>query len=97
VDILKIDLDFIRNLGESAGRPVMDAIISLSKALGLTTVAEGIEDLGQAAEQHVEHQAVEQPQGVHAQVPPAGQPDGVPQPRQTDLSRQADGVLFRRP
>ena len=50
VDILKIDRDFIRNLGESAGRPVMDAIISLSKALGLTTVAEGIEDLGQAAE-----------------------------------------------
>src|SRR5664280_1635011 len=50
VDILKIDRDFIRNLGESAGRPVMDAVISLSKALGLTTVAEGIEDLGQAAE-----------------------------------------------
>ena len=46
VDILKIDRDFIRNLGESAGRPVMDAVISLSKALGLTTVAEGIEDLG---------------------------------------------------
>jgi predicted signal transduction protein with EAL and GGDEF domain len=50
VDILKIDRDFIRNLGESAGRPVMDAVISMSKALGLTTVADGIEDLGQAAE-----------------------------------------------
>jgi diguanylate cyclase (GGDEF)-like protein len=50
VDILKIDRDFIRNLGETAGRPVMDAVINLARALGLTTVAEGIEDLGQAAE-----------------------------------------------
>jgi EAL domain-containing protein (putative c-di-GMP-specific phosphodiesterase class I) len=50
VDILKIDRDFIRNLGEAAGRPVMDAIINLAKALGLVTVAEGIEDMGQAVE-----------------------------------------------
>jgi diguanylate cyclase (GGDEF)-like protein len=50
VDVLKIDRDFIRNLGESAGRSVMDAVINLAKALGLSTVAEGIEDLGQAAE-----------------------------------------------
>lgn len=50
VDILKIDRDFIRNLGEAAGRPVLDAVINLARALGLTTVAEGIEDLGQAAE-----------------------------------------------
>jgi len=50
VDILKIDREFITNLGEEAGRPVMDAIVNLAKALGLATVAEGIEDLGQAAE-----------------------------------------------
>jgi EAL domain-containing protein (putative c-di-GMP-specific phosphodiesterase class I) len=50
VDVVKIDRDFIRNLGEHAGRPVMDAVIQLAKALGLTTVAEGIEDVGQAAE-----------------------------------------------
>lgn len=50
VDVLKIDRDFICNLGEAAGRAVMDAVINLAKALGLMTVAEGIEDLGQAAE-----------------------------------------------
>ncbi len=50
VDILKIDRDFIRNLGEASGRPMLDAIVTLGRALGLTTVAEGIEHLDQAAE-----------------------------------------------
>jgi diguanylate cyclase (GGDEF)-like protein len=50
VDILKIDRDFIGNLGETTGRPILDAIVNLGRALGLTTVAEGIEDLAQAAE-----------------------------------------------
>lgn len=50
VDVLKIDRDFVRNLGETAGRAVLDAVINLAKALGLGTVAEGIEDLAQAAE-----------------------------------------------
>ena len=50
VDVLKIDRDFVRNLGESAGRPVLDAVINLAKSLGLSTVAEGIEDIDQAAE-----------------------------------------------
>ncbi|MFN2538753.1 MAG: putative bifunctional diguanylate cyclase/phosphodiesterase [Mycobacteriales bacterium] len=50
VDILKIDRDFIGNLGEQSGRPMLDAIISLGRALGLTTVAEGVEHLAQAAE-----------------------------------------------
>ena len=36
-------------------------------------------------QQDVEHQAVEQPQHVDAQVPPAGQPDGVPDPGQANL------------
>ena len=67
VDILKIDRDFIRNLGESAGRPVMDAVISLSKALGLTTVAEGIEDLGQAAE--ASNAGIDIGQGYHSSRP----------------------------
>jgi hypothetical protein len=47
--------------------------------------------------QHVEDRAVEQPQGVHAQVPPAGKPDRVPDPGQPDLTTQADGVLLRCP
>jgi EAL domain-containing protein (putative c-di-GMP-specific phosphodiesterase class I) len=67
VDILKIDRGFIRNLGESAGRPVMDAVISLSKALGLTTVAEGIEDLGQAAE--ASNVGIDIGQGYHSSRP----------------------------
>ena len=48
-------------------------------------------------QQHVEDHAVEQPQGVDAQVPPAGEADRVTKARQPDLARQADGVLFRRP
>jgi diguanylate cyclase len=50
VDLLKIDRDFIRNLDSTHGRAVLDAITSLAKALRVATVAEGIEDVGQAAE-----------------------------------------------
>jgi len=50
VDVLKIDRDVIRNIGDSAGRAVMDAVIGLALALNLSTVVEGIEDLSQAAE-----------------------------------------------
>ena len=50
VDTLKIDRDFMTNLGERAGRSVLDAVVNLGRALGLTTVAEGVEDLAQAAE-----------------------------------------------
>ena len=48
-------------------------------------------------QQDVEDDAVEQPQGVDAEVPPAGQPDRVPQPGQADLAGQADRVLLRGP
>jgi EAL domain-containing protein (putative c-di-GMP-specific phosphodiesterase class I) len=50
VDVLKIDRDLLSNIGDSTGRAVMDAVIGLARALGLATVAEGIEDLGQAAD-----------------------------------------------
>jgi diguanylate cyclase (GGDEF)-like protein len=50
VDILKIDREVIANLGHVGGRPVLDAIIGLATALGLSTVAEGIEH-GDDAEQ----------------------------------------------
>lgn len=50
VDLLKIDRDFITNLGSTHGRAVLDVITRLAKALGVATVAEGIEDVGQAAE-----------------------------------------------
>jgi EAL domain-containing protein (putative c-di-GMP-specific phosphodiesterase class I) len=50
VDILKIDRAFTANLDAVAGRAVMDGIVALARSLGLLTVAEGIEEMGQAAE-----------------------------------------------
>jgi EAL domain-containing protein (putative c-di-GMP-specific phosphodiesterase class I) len=48
--VLKIDRDLLGTLDDSAGRAVLDALIGLARALGLSTVAGGVEDLGQAAE-----------------------------------------------
>ena len=48
-------------------------------------------------QQHVEHRAVEQPQDVHAKVPPAGQPDRMPDARQADLAGQAMESFFAGP
>lgn len=48
VDVLKIDREFILDLSDGSGRPILDAVVSLARALGLTTVAEGIEDTAQA-------------------------------------------------
>jgi diguanylate cyclase (GGDEF)-like protein len=50
VDVLKIDRDLLGTVGDGTGRAVLDAVIGLARALGLSTVAEGVEDLGQAAE-----------------------------------------------
>ncbi len=49
VDILKIDREFINNIDVLSGRHVLDAVVTLARALGLETVAEGIEDVEQAA------------------------------------------------
>jgi len=49
-DALKIDQSFIRRLGEvSAMPPIVDAIVSMGRALGLDVVAEGVETEDQAA------------------------------------------------
>ena len=48
-------------------------------------------------QQDIEDEAVEQPQRIGPEMPPAGQADRVADPRQPDLSRQADRVLLRRP
>ena len=48
-------------------------------------------------QQDVEDHAVEQPQRVDAEVPPARQADRVAKPRQADLARKADRVLLGRP
>jgi EAL domain-containing protein (putative c-di-GMP-specific phosphodiesterase class I) len=44
VDELKIDISFVRRVHEPAGLSMVQAIIHLSRALGLKTIAEGVED-----------------------------------------------------
>ena len=45
VDLLKIDVDFVRDLAtNSASRHVVEAVVTLARAFGLQTVAEGVED-----------------------------------------------------
>lgn len=48
-DELKIDISFVRRLHEPSGLSLVQAIISIAQALGLKTVAEGVED-AEAAE-----------------------------------------------
>jgi EAL domain-containing protein (putative c-di-GMP-specific phosphodiesterase class I) len=49
LDVLKIDRSFTAALGEDhQGASIAGAIVSLAQALGLVTVAEGIEDAAQA-------------------------------------------------
>lgn len=48
VDIIKIAQPFIDDL-DTTGQPLVEAIILMSQSLGLTIVAEGIEQAGQAA------------------------------------------------
>jgi EAL domain-containing protein (putative c-di-GMP-specific phosphodiesterase class I) len=44
IDTLKIDKSFIDKVTESSGtRPIVEAVVSLSKSLALTTIAEGVE------------------------------------------------------
>jgi len=49
VDELKIDMSFVRRINEPDGLSMVRAIIQLAKALGLKTVAEGVEDAATAA------------------------------------------------
>ncbi len=49
VNILKIDRSFVEELDDPRGAAVTRAIIELSRTLGLSTVAEGVEDRSQAA------------------------------------------------
>jgi EAL domain-containing protein (putative c-di-GMP-specific phosphodiesterase class I) len=45
VDVLKIDIDFVRDLAtNSASRHVVEAVVTLARAFKLQTVAEGVED-----------------------------------------------------
>jgi diguanylate cyclase (GGDEF)-like protein len=49
VDELKIDMSFVRRINERSGLSMVKAIIQLAKALGLKTVAEGVEDAATAS------------------------------------------------
>jgi EAL domain-containing protein (putative c-di-GMP-specific phosphodiesterase class I) len=50
IDTLKIDKSFIDKVTEPAGtRPIVEAVVSLSKSLALTTIAEGVETREQFA------------------------------------------------
>lgn len=50
IDTLKIDKSFIDKVTEPAGtRPIVEAVLSLSKSLSLTTIAEGVETSEQCA------------------------------------------------
>ncbi len=50
VDYLKIDIEFIRDLPTNeSSRSVVEACVRLAKSFGLTTVAEGVEDLDTVA------------------------------------------------
>ncbi len=47
IDIIKIDQYFVQNLSKPWGRAIVGVAATLAKQLGLTTVAEGIEDESQ--------------------------------------------------
>jgi EAL domain-containing protein (putative c-di-GMP-specific phosphodiesterase class I) len=47
---LKIDRSFVKAMDTSEGLTLLDAIVSMARSLGLSVVAEGIEDEGQARE-----------------------------------------------
>ena len=44
LDVIKVDRSFVAGLGDGQGASIAGAIVSLAHALGLRTVAEGIED-----------------------------------------------------
>ena len=47
-DLLKLDMDLIRNLGRPRPRSIVEGIIQISRKLGIGTLAEGVETLEQA-------------------------------------------------
>ncbi len=73
IDFLKIDRSFVATIGtDSVSRPVLDAIISLAERLRIDLVAEGIEEVHQAA--YLEQRGVRCGQGyLYARPMPVGE------------------------
>ena len=67
VDELKIDISFIRRIQEPSGHSMVQAIIQLAKALGLKTIAEGVED--QATATLLKSMGADYLQGYHFAKP----------------------------
>ena len=67
---LKIDIDFVRDLGEStANQHLVKAIVNLAQAFGQTTIAEGVEDA--ATLSLLAEYGVDYAQGYHVGRPAA--------------------------
>jgi len=48
IDVLKIDRSFMENINENDGtRPIVEAVLSMARTLGLRVVAEGVETVEQ--------------------------------------------------
>jgi EAL domain-containing protein (putative c-di-GMP-specific phosphodiesterase class I) len=77
VDFLKIDREFIRDLGDStASRHVVEAVVRLARGFGIETVAEGVEDghtlrlLQELEVDHAQGFHLGRPGPLHERVPP---------------------------
>ncbi|HUF85508.1 MAG TPA: EAL domain-containing protein [Acidimicrobiia bacterium] len=81
VDIIKIDRTFVESIGHDRGdAAIVAAVTAMARALGLTTVAEGVETAEQLAE--VRRLGVDQVQGNYFSAPVApeqlaGMPTGA--------------------
>ncbi|MCW8874574.1 MAG: EAL domain-containing protein [Gammaproteobacteria bacterium] len=69
-DDLKIDISFVRRIGEPTGLSLVQAIVHIANALGMRTVAEGVED-ARAAE-ILRELGVDYLQGYHFARPMPG-------------------------
>jgi diguanylate cyclase (GGDEF)-like protein len=67
VNELKIDISFVRRIHEPSGYSMTLAIIQLAKALGLETIAEGVED--EATAHKLRSMGVDYLQGYHFSKP----------------------------
>jgi PAS domain S-box-containing protein len=86
IDYLKIDIEFVRDLAdEPASRNVVEAIVSLARSFGLSTVAEGVED--DATLELLRRLGVDYAQGYHI---------GRPMPLQRGPARSGARIRTRR-